>query len=56
MHCHIAWHVSQGLYINILEKPDEIAGFKIPQDIKDTCADYNAWNERNVVHQIDSGL
>jgi FtsP/CotA-like multicopper oxidase with cupredoxin domain len=54
-HCHIAWHVSQGLYINIVEKPAEIT-YRIPQSIKNTCRDYNEWTKTNVPLQIDSGL
>ncbi|KAM3422298.1 hypothetical protein BST61_g2657 [Cercospora zeina] len=23
-HCHTAWHVGQGLYINVVQKPDEV--------------------------------
>lgn len=29
-HCHIAWHVSAGLYITVLERPDDIANYQIP--------------------------
>lgn len=54
-HCHIAWHVSQGLYINIVEKPAEIK-YEIPGEIKNTCREYADWQKSNVVNQIDSGL
>ena len=30
LHCHIAWHVSQGLYVNIMERPDDITETEIP--------------------------
>lgn len=30
-HCHIAWHVSAGLYINAMEHPDKIKQKVIPQ-------------------------
>ncbi|KAF2430246.1 hypothetical protein EJ08DRAFT_660978 [Tothia fuscella] len=56
MHCHIAWHVSAGLYINLLESPEKI-DYDLPADIKQTTVDYAAWQARgNVVNQIDSGL
>jgi FtsP/CotA-like multicopper oxidase with cupredoxin domain len=41
-HCHIAFHVSQGLYINIVEKPDEIT-YQVPRSIKQGCREYNDW-------------
>ncbi|KAL8730100.1 MAG: hypothetical protein Q9166_004299 [cf. Caloplaca sp. 2 TL-2023] len=30
-HCHIAWHVSAGLYINIMEHPNQIRQKTVPQ-------------------------
>ena len=29
-HCHIAWHVSSGLYVNIMERPEDISENQIP--------------------------
>ncbi len=29
-HCHIAWHVSSGLYVNIMERPADIKQTQIP--------------------------
>ena len=56
-HCHIAWHVSAGLYINILEKPRDIQRkMNIPSSIAQTCRDWSAWSGNNVVPEIDSGL
>lgn len=55
-HCHIAWHVSAGLYINVIEQPDLIEGFDIPQSVQDTCVEWDAYSNENVVDQIDSGL
>lgn len=55
-HCHIAWHVSGGLYINVLERPDDIRTWNFPKSLDDTCASWNAWTNRNFVNQIDSGL
>jgi hypothetical protein len=56
-HCHIAWHVSAGLYWNVLEDVPLIQSTrKLPQTIKDTCTDWEAWSQHNVVAQIDSGL
>lgn len=55
-HCHIAWHVSGGLYMNVMERPADIQKMKIPQSVTDTCVGYKAWQAAgNIVDQIDSG-
>ena len=55
-HCHIAWHVSGGLYVNILERPADLAEANIPMVLAQTCRDWWKWTGANVVDQIDSGL
>lgn len=55
-HCHIAWHVSTGLYINIMERPKDIRNREIPMVMQQTCRDWQAYTQRAVVDQIDSGL
>lgn len=56
-HCHIAWHVSGGLYANILERPADIQKQgQVPMVLQQTCDAWMAWTNRNVVDQIDSGL
>ena len=55
-HCHIAWHVSAGLYINVIERPKDIQKLQIPQTAYQTCRDWAAFSGHNVVDQIDSGL
>ena len=30
-HCHIAWHVSGGLYVNLMEQTDKIKQRTVPQ-------------------------
>jgi len=57
-HCHIAWHVSAGLYANILERPADIQLNRqpIPQVLAQTCRDWAAYTGVDVVDQIDSGL
>lgn len=55
-HCHIAWHVSAGLYVNVLEAPSEIS-YQVPSLVQDTCSDWAAWQAQgNIANQIDSGL
>ncbi|GAM86790.1 hypothetical protein ANO11243_048100 [Dothideomycetidae sp. 11243] len=55
-HCHIAWHVSGGLYVNILERPRDIYESNIPMVMAQTCRDWARWSHTHVVDQIDSGL
>ncbi|KAL3426674.1 multicopper oxidase [Phlyctema vagabunda] len=55
-HCHIAWHVSAGLSISVLERPDDIAKLPIPSIMAQTCRDWADFTDRAVVDQIDSGL
>lgn len=55
-HCHIAWHVSGGLYINILERPTDIEAFTLPSVTSDICQSWDTWTNSNIPDQIDSGL
>ncbi|RYP44517.1 hypothetical protein DL768_009012 [Monosporascus sp. mg162] len=56
-HCHIAWHVSSGFYVNIMERPDDLLHRpEIPQVVGETCRDWNEWSRHNIVNQIDSGV
>jgi FtsP/CotA-like multicopper oxidase with cupredoxin domain len=56
LHCHIAWHVSAGLYVTVLERPADIANLPIPSIMSQTCRDWAAFENTTVVDQIDSGL
>ncbi|KUJ13615.1 uncharacterized protein LY89DRAFT_709299 [Mollisia scopiformis] len=56
LHCHVAWHVSNGLYVTVLERPDDIANLQIPSVLAQTCRDWGAYTNTTVVDQIDSGL
>jgi FtsP/CotA-like multicopper oxidase with cupredoxin domain len=54
LHCHMAWHLSGGLAMNIMTRPEDIP--KIPQGMREsTCAAWNAYTDRNTVDQIDAG-
>ncbi|PVH73445.1 multicopper oxidase [Cadophora sp. DSE1049] len=55
-HCHIAWHVSGGLYITILEQPEKIKAIKIPQTPAQGCREWATFTGTTVINQIDSGL
>ena len=55
-HCHIAWHVSAGLYINVMEQTDAIKAYDLPATVADTCTGWAAYSANDVVDEIDSGL
>jgi len=55
-HCHIAWHVSGGLYLNVLERPADIKNLQIPSTLAQSCRDWATYTGTHVVDQIDSGL
>lgn len=56
LHCHIAWHVSAGLYINTMEQTPSIKNYNIPSTVAQTCRDWADYSGHNVVDEIDSGL
>lgn len=56
LHCHIAWHVSSGLYVTILEQPGLVKQINIPATSQQLCNDWSSWTKTNVPDQIDSGL
>lgn len=57
LHCHVAWHTSEGMLINILEQPDKLREeTQMPYVMAQTCRDWSAWSETTVVPMIDSGL
>lgn len=47
MHCHIPWHVGQGLSLQFLERKDEILG-KLGElgDYQKTCDSWKEWWNR----------
>lgn len=56
LHCHVAWHTSQGMNINILEQPKEVQKMDVPASIAQTCRNWWDFTDNNYVPQIDSGL
>ena len=52
-HCHIAWHLSGGMGINLMTNASQVM---IPDGMKDqTCAPWQAYTDAHVVDQIDAG-
>ncbi|QLI68968.1 Dihydrogeodin oxidase [Metarhizium brunneum] len=64
MHCHIAWHASDGLSIQFLEQPGKIKGLMekagVMPEFSQRCEEWTEWYENNnMVHeaeQDDSGI
>lgn len=56
-HCHIAWHLSAGLYLNVLERPNEIRKYnQVPGIVAQTCRTWAAFTRTHMPDQIDDGL
>ncbi|KAF6804924.1 Laccase-2-like protein 1 [Colletotrichum musicola] len=55
-HCHIAWHVSAGLFSQFLVQPDKVRQFQIPSKVDQVCKDWSEWTRSNIPDVIDSGL
>ena len=57
MHCHIAWHASGGLALQILEDRDRIdLSAEEKKSMADTCASWKKWNATAQLEQDDSGI
>lgn len=59
MHCHIAWHASQGLSVQFLERKSEIGGaIGSVSDFNQGCSEWNDyWKPGNhPYNQTDSGI
>ncbi|KAI4812168.1 putative multicopper oxidase, type 1 [Aureobasidium sp. EXF-8846] len=55
MHCHIAWHISEGLGVQFLEAKNQIA---LPDEnqFKSQCSSWKQYSAHMAFPQIDSGL
>ncbi|KZV96355.1 laccase [Exidia glandulosa HHB12029] len=58
MHCHIAWHVSQGLSLQLIERQDEIFDhITLDDEWEGTCDKFKTWYDpRGSLKKTDSGL
>lgn len=62
MHCHIAWHVGEGLSLQFLELPNEVASeygdYVRGKEFQDTCASWVDFDNSagNIYAKTDSGL
>ncbi|KAI0455700.1 multicopper oxidase-domain-containing protein [Xylaria acuta] len=59
-HCHIAWHASAGFFSQMLFRPDDIiretGSREFPSRVAQTCREWQAFTNKVVPNQIDSGL
>ncbi|CAN9224059.1 unnamed protein product [Alternaria alternata] len=56
LHCHLAWHVSGGLFMQILERPEDIQKQAFEDEQFELCDTWDAYTAGVVLNQIDSGL
>jgi hypothetical protein len=57
VHCHIAWHASEGLGLEFVESQNEIA--MLAEDLavfEETCAQWDAYVPTEMCLQDDSGV
>jgi FtsP/CotA-like multicopper oxidase with cupredoxin domain len=56
-HCHIAWHIGAGLFVQGVEQPDWIQEYMtIPTPSYEQCRTWWSYTGHTVVPEIDSGL
>ncbi|KAH7099823.1 laccase [Auriculariales sp. MPI-PUGE-AT-0066] len=59
MHCHIAWHASEGLSLQLVERASEIDFTVIDSTWQETCTNWNNWYDSSdnfYGEKTDSGL
>lgn len=59
MHCHIAWHTSEGFAVQFLERESEMTTVQGVLDydaVNATCANWNSYASAQDVEQYDSGI
>lgn len=52
----IAWHASAGFFLQFMVQPETIERLPIPMKVAQTCRDWAAFTNTDVVDQIDSGV
>ena len=53
MHCHIAWHIAEGLGVQFLETKSAI---DIPPSLDSQCADWREYYSTAMFKEDESGL
>jgi hypothetical protein len=57
IHCHIAWHVSEGLAMQFIERPPDIPGnVGVTSQWTDNCEAWKTYQDTVDPLQDDSGI
>ena len=56
MHCHIAWHTSEGLAVQVLERESEIGALIDADVMSSTCSAWDDYTAEDDIVQDDSGI
>jgi Multicopper oxidase len=57
IHCHIAWHVSEGLAMQFVERLNEIpGGVGVTSQWNQNCQAWQNYQSTYTPEQIDSGI
>ena len=57
VHCHIAWHASQGLALEFVESESSISVSSDNTDVfNDVCSAWDSWTPSEPFAQDDSGI
>ncbi|KAI1321239.1 Cupredoxin [Xylariaceae sp. FL0255] len=62
LHCHTAWHLSAGMAMMVLERPDDLNNYgleeyiSISNTIGETCKGWDTWSNGHTVEQVDDGI
>lgn len=58
MHCHIAWHASQSLALQFVERESEIGTLIEPMvaEFERVCDEWDQYHKDSIYPQDDSGI
>lgn len=56
MHCHIAWHVGEGLSLQFLERQSDMRKFYPGSELRQTCRKWDQYFKGEYYNKTDSGL
>jgi hypothetical protein len=56
LHCHIAWHVGEGLAVQFLERASEIQSTFSLASLGSECEAWDSWYATSYWKKDDSGL
>jgi len=56
MHCHIGWHISEGMALQVVERYSEIAALIDYDILNSTCSAWETYATTNSIVEDDSGV